>query len=265
MLLANRLVAEALGESVENHQLQAGLYRIHATPDYGKLAALQSFARNHDVEISINSIEEFAASVNTQLAKPATRANKVIATMVMRSMAKAEYSPDNIGHYGLAFKNYTHFTSPIRRYPDILVHRLLKQVLFGSTYSYSHEQLKKLGKYTTDQEKRAVMAERQSVKYNQIEYLETVINESFLGTIVSMEEYGFFVEIDKVYVEGLVHVSTLPKGYYVYDSVSQSLADVHSSSSFTLGQEVEVSVKAIDKAKRKIDFVLTGSEDNDEE
>lgn len=265
MLLANRLVAEALGAAVVNQELQAGFYRIHATPDYGKLAALQSFARNHDVDISINSMEEFAASVNSQLAKPATRANKIIATMVMRSMAKAEYSPDDIGHYGLAFRNYTHFTSPIRRYPDIIVHRLLKTILFGSTFSYSHEQLKKLGKYTTDQEKRAVMAERQSVKYNQIEYLETVINDNFLGTIVSMEEYGFFVEIDKIYVEGLVHVSTLPKGYYVYDSVSQSLADVHSSSAYSLGQEVEVRVKAIDKAKRKIDFVLTEVEDNEDE
>ena len=170
-------------------------------------------------------------------------------------MSKAEYSTNNIGHYGLAFINYTHFTSPIRRYPDVLVHRLLQDIL-DKKYGQYDRNLHKKASYCSDQENIAVKAERESIKYMQIKYMQDKIGNSYKGIISGASEWGIYVEIEENKCEGMVYVRDIKDDKYFYNSEEQSLVGKRTKKKYQLGDKVEIEVKKADLIKKHLDFII---------
>jgi len=179
----------------------------------------------------------------------------MIETLTIRSMAKAIYTIKNIGHYGLAFDHYTHFTSPIRRYPDLIVHRILKNYI-KKEKSFDPVFLENLCKHSSDMEKVASTAERDSVKFMQTKYLRTKIGEIFTGVITGVTDWGFYVELDKNKCEGLVRISTIKNDYFVYKEKQQALVGNSSKKIFQLGQKVTIKIINADLEKKQLDFIL---------
>jgi ribonuclease R len=180
-------------------------------------------------------------------------AENVVKTMAIRSMAKAEYSTNNIGHYGLAFPFYTHFTSPIRRYPDVLVHRLLQEYIDGGK-SAQADALMGICQHSSNMEKRAAEAERASIKYKQVEFLMTRIGETFYGIVNGVIPKGLFVEIEDNKCEGFVSKDALPHDYYVYEEDRQALVGAREGREYAMGERIAVRVVAADLAKRQLEF-----------
>jgi len=176
--------------------------------------------------------------------------------LVLRSMAKAVYSPQNIGHFGLSFEHYAHFTSPIRRYPDVIVHRLLKNYAAGVP-GYTFSELESLGTHCSNREKMAVNAERDSIKLKQVEYMSSRIGNVYDGFISGVTEKGLFVSLKEVFCEGLVHISDLNDDYYVYDPNRHILYGRSNKKSYRLGDEITVKVFSTNIEQRTIDFVLS--------
>lgn len=261
MLMANKTVAYHVdtlrkngNKSVKNDH--PFLYRVHDKPDLEKLHNIRETAKplgiHFDVDGSISSkkINQLLHEVED------TSVEKIINDLILRAMAKAEYSPKNIGHFGLGFSNYAHFTSPIRRYPDVVVHRLLKRYNSGSK-EYTYTQLEQIGEHCSERERYAVEAERDSVKLKQVEYLSERLGETYEGTISGVTENGIYVLLDDIYCEGMIRVSDLADDYYIYNPNLHCLVGRSKGKKFRLGDTIKAKVTRTDLEKRQIDLVLS--------
>ena len=200
--------------------------------------------------------EDFAAIMNDVSERPNT---SLVQTMLLRSQSLAVYRSENEGHFGLALDAYAHFTSPIRRYPDLLVHRALKHAIHGGkkkTYIYSDEEMERLAEHCSITERRAEEASRDVIQRLQCVYLQAHIGEVFTGMITGVTGFGMFVELDRVRVSGLVHISSLPGDYYHFDPLHQKMVGERRGKSFSLAQKVRVKVMAVRVDERKIDLEL---------
>lgn len=257
MLLANLTVATAIGKPQNHKKPKAFVYRIHDMPDPGKLAELARIARTFGFKVrDAGTPREINRSINRMLADVKGRAEEnFLSTLAIRSMAKAVYSTQNVGHYGLGFEYYTHFTSPIRRYPDMMVHRLLERYLNGGR-SVNVQKLEDQCKHSSDMEQLAANAERSSIKYKQVEYMGDHMGETFTGVISGVTEWGFYVELNENLCEGLVPVRDLANDYYDFDEKNFSLVGRRTGVRYRLGDDVKVKVARASLEKKQLDFAL---------
>ena len=202
----------------------------------------------------LNGLKELGLDTNQKKAKIKEELH-IIGPMVIRSMSKAIYSTENVGHYGLAFNYYSHFTSPIRRYADLLIHRILEARINNKEYN-DNSALEKQCKHISKTEKEAVEAERASTKYMQVVFLKDKIGETFLGKINGLTDWGFYVELNDNKCEGLVQINSLPNDHYYFDNKQKKIIGHKTQEAFSIGQQVEVTVKRTDLQKRQIDFTL---------
>ena len=263
MLLANRTVATAIGRPEGKRKAKAFVYRIHDMPDPGKLADLSKIARTFGYKVKENgSSRQVNRSINQMLVAVKGRGEEnFLSTLAIRSMAKAVYTTTNVGHYGLGFDYYTHFTSPIRRYPDMMVHRLLERYLAGGR-SVNLQKLEDLCKHSSDMEQLAANAERASIKYKQVEYMADHMGEVYEGVISGVTEWGLFVEINDNKCEGLVPVRDLADDYYDFDESNYCLVGRRRGVRYRLGDAIRVKVARAALDKKQLDFVLVDEKGN---
>lgn len=249
MLLANRKVAEFIGK-----QKKTFVYRIHDEPNEDKLINLQTVISKFGYKINFKSKQDISKSLNALLNDVVGKKEQnLVDTLTIRSMSKAVYSTENIGHYGLAFDYYSHFTSPIRRYPDVMVHRLLQYYLDGGK-SVSAELYEEKSAHSSDMENLAAKAERDSIKYMQVKYMQDHKDQEFLGVISGVTEWGIYVEIIENKCEGMVRIREIKDDYYVFDEKQYALVGEVSKKIIQLGDEVYVKVKNADLVKKQLDF-----------
>ena len=249
MLLANRSVAEFIGK-----QKKTFVYRIHDEPNEDKLFGLQGLISKFGYSLDFKSKDTISKSLNTLLEKVVgTKEQNMVDTLAIRCMSKAVYSTDNIGHYGLAFDYYSHFTSPIRRYPDVMVHRLLQYYLDGGK-SVDAEALEIKCQHTSSMEGLAANAERDSIKYMQVKYMLDHKDQEFLGVISGVTEWGIYVEIIENKCEGMVRMREVKEDYYVYDEKQYAYVGQATKNVLQLGDEVLVKVKNADLVKKQLDY-----------
>ncbi|MCC5915999.1 MAG: ribonuclease R [Cryomorphaceae bacterium] len=257
MLLANRSVAAQVGAD-KNGKPNKNLmvYRIHDDPDPDKLEDLSNFVKRFGYQVATSGTKKISASLNAMLkeVKGTSEAN-MIETLTIRSMAKAIYSTKNVGHYGLAFPFYTHFTSPIRRYPDLMVHRILAENLNGKTIKGGSDWEDKC-KHTSNRELLATRAERDSIKYMQVKFLEDKKDQEFFGTITGVTEWGVFVELEENKCEGMIRIRDFKDDYYLYDESNYAIVGERTGKIYQLGDRVCVMVKDTNLEKKTIDFTL---------
>ena len=251
MLLANRKVAEFIGK-----QKKTFIYRIHDEPNEDKLLAMQTVIAKFGYKIDLREKGNISQSLNQLMADVnGKKEQNLIDTLAIRTMSKAKYSTDNIGHYGLAFDYYSHFTSPIRRYPDVMVHRLLQFYLDGGK-SVSEELYETKSQHCSTMEGLATSAERDSIKYMQVKYMQDHQDEEFLGVISGVTEWGIFVEIVANKCEGMCRIREIKDDYYTFDEKQYALVGQMSKQLLQLGDEVIVKVKNADLVKKQLDFTL---------
>jgi ribonuclease R len=256
MLLANRRVAEKIGQKKGQSTPKTFVYRVHDEPNPDKLAKFSEFLTKLGYKLNLGSHKSVANSFNHLFEQIAGKGEKtMIETIAIRTMSKAEYSTVNIGHYGLAFPFYTHFTSPIRRYPDLMVHRLLEWYLEGKG-SASKEEYEEYCVHSSEMERKAVEAERASIKYKQAEFLQDKIGQSFNGLISGVSKYGLFVELEGSKCEGMVSMKYMDDDFYYLDEDNYRVIGQHRGREFKLGAQVKIRVKRVDLQRKQMDFVL---------
>ena len=252
MLIANKKVAELFTDIKK----QKYIYRVHDVPDIEKLKNLKHIVKGFGYALDISSSKGISKSLNKLLEEvKGKKEQNLIESLTLRSMSKAEYSTNNIGHYGLAFINYTHFTSPIRRYPDVLVHRLLQDVL-NKQYGRHDKNLQKKSIYCSEQENTAVKAERESIKYMQIKYMQDKIGNQYHGTITGVSDWGIYVEIEENKCEGMVYIRDIKDDKYFYNINEQSLIGKNTKKKYQLGDPLKIEVKKADLIKKHLDFTI---------
>ncbi|WP_324024769.1 ribonuclease R [Maribacter sp. BPC-D8] len=253
MLLANRKVAEFIGKQKPKKTF---IYRIHDDPDPDKLMALNGIVSKFGHKLDFKDKKSISSSLNQLLQDvKGKKEQNMVDTLTIRSMSKAIYTIDNIGHYGLAFDYYTHFTSPIRRYPDVMVHRLLQHYLDGGSSANAEEYEKKC-KHSSDMEYLASSAERDSIKYMQIKFMQDHKDEEFRGVISGVTEWGIYVEIIDNKCEGMIRIRDIKGDYYIFDEKQYAIVGERTKKTYTLGDEITVMVKSTDLVKRHLDFAL---------
>lgn len=256
MLLANRYVAERIGKPRANKKPKTFVYRIHDIPNLEKLTTLSTFVAKLGYRLRIDTRKNISESFNKLLEDSQGKGEEnLIETLAIRSMAKAEYSTKNIGHYGLAFDYYSHFTSPIRRYPDVMAHRLLFDYENGKPGAPA-EYYEELCKHSSDMEKKAQDAERDSIKLKQVEFMADKIGQEFEGLISGVSKWGIFVEIKENKVEGMVRMSDLADDYYYLDEDNFQVIGHNKRKIYKLGSQVRVKIKSTDFVKKELNFEL---------
>ena len=235
------------------------LYRIHDVPSEEKLTDLREFLGQLALRLP-GGAKPTAADYAALLEQVKDRPDRhLIQTVLLRSMQQAMYSSDNLGHFGLAYPAYTHFTSPIRRYPDLVVHRIIKHLLAGGSAAdldYSKSDLQQIGEHCSGTERRADEATRDASDWLKCEYMQDKLGEQYDGTITSVTSFGIFVQLDKVYIDGLVHITALDNDYYHFDPIGHRLHGERTGTVYRLGDRLRIQVAAVNLDERKIDFVL---------
>jgi len=258
MLAANVCAAEFL--SAHQHPV---LYRIHQGPTPEKLEALREFMKEFGLGLTGDDepqAADYSKLLNSIKGRPDAG---LLQTVMLRSLRQAKYEPENIGHFGLGYDAYTHFTSPIRRYPDLLVHRAIKAVLQGKQYK-PEQKWTELGVHCSMTERRADDATRDVEAWLKCFYMRDHLGSVYMGSVSSVTSFGMFVSLDDLYVEGLVHISELGKDYYHFDATKHQLSGERTGKNYRLGDRVEVRVVKVDMESTKIDFVLNADEDEDD-
>ena len=257
MLLANRTVAESIGKVPKGQKAKVLPYRIHENPDPEKLMNLANFVTKFGHKLrTTGSRQDISRNLNRLLSDvKGKREQNVIEMITLRAMMKAKYSVHNIGHYGLAFDYYTHFTSPIRRYPDLMVHRLLTRYEEGGR-TVSPVKYEEYCEHCSDMEQTAAQAERASIKYKQVEYMSDHLGETFQGTISGVTEFGLYVEIDENKCEGMIPLRDLEGDYYDFDEKNYCLKGRRYHHCYNLGDSVKVQVSRADLYRKQLDLKL---------
>ncbi|MDG1760901.1 MAG: ribonuclease R [Flavobacteriaceae bacterium] len=259
MLLANKKVAEFIGKQ---EPIKKFIYRVHDEPNIEKLAQLQRVVGKFGHKLNFSNEKNISSSLNRLLKDvQGKKEQNLVDTLTIRTMSKAEYTTQNIGHYGLAFDYYTHFTSPIRRYPDVLVHRLLQTYLNNQQPS-TKESLEEICKHSSFMEQVATKAERNSIKYMQVKYMSQYINQQFVGVISGATERGMYVEIIENKCEGMIRIQDIPNDFFIFDEKEYIFVGRKTKETYQLGDEVVVKVLKTDIIKRHLDLQLIGKKEN---
>ena len=273
MLLANKTVAMHIGKNAQctmhNAQLDGSthksrkkpktfVYRVHDVPNPDKLGNFSTFIKRFGYKLKTTGKSEVvSAAINNLLDQvEGKREQNLIETLAIRSMAKATYTTENIGHYGLAFDYYTHFTSPIRRYPDMMVHRLLTRYLFEDGHSANKNEYEEYCEHSSDMEQLAASAERASIKYKQVEYMSERLGQVYDGVISGVTDWGIYVELNENKCEGMIPVRCLDDDYYEFDEKNYCIVGRHTGKRYQLGDELTVKIAKADLVKKQLDFVL---------
>ncbi|MDB4584588.1 ribonuclease R, partial [Draconibacterium sp.] len=262
MLLANKRVAEFIGKKHGNKTPKTFVYRIHDKPDPDKLSSFNTFIQRFGYGIQMTTASTISSSLNKLLTNvKGKKEQNVVETLAIRAMAKAAYSTRNIGHYGLSFEYYSHFTSPIRRYPDMMVHRLLEKYL-NDGRSVNEQKYEALCKHSSDMETRAANAERTSIKYKQVEFMQDHIGKVYPGVISGITDWGIYVELENK-IEGMVPIRELDDDFYIFDEKNYALVGRHSNKTYQLGDDVKVKIWRTNLERKQLDFLLTETEETD--
>ena len=262
MLLANKQVAEFIGKKRGNKTPKTFVYRIHDKPDPDKLDSLNTFIQRFGYGLQLTTASTITKSLNTLLNNvKGKKEQNIVETLAIRTMAKAAYSTRNIGHYGLSFEYYSHFTSPIRRYPDMMVHRLLERYL-NEGRSVNEQKFEGFCKHSSEMETKAANAERASIKYKQVEFMQDHIGKIYPGVISGITDWGIYVEL-KNKIEGMVPLRELDDDFYIFDEKNYALVGRHSNKTYQLGDEVTVKIWRTNLERKQLDFLLAQNEETD--
>lgn len=262
MLLANRSVSSFIGTKKNKQgKSKTFVYRVHDKPDSDKLARFANFILKFGYYFDARKGREVARQMNSLMGQIKGKSEEnVVSILAVRTMQKAYYSTENIGHYGLAFPYYSHFTSPIRRYPDMMLHRLLAHYLEGGN-SVDSQTVEELCEHSSDMEARAAEAERASIKYKMVEFMKERVGEEFDGSISGVTEWGLYVELAETHIEGMVALRDLSDEFYVFDEEEYAAVGTRSGRKFVLGDRVRIRVKGADLRLKQLDFEMVGSYD----
>lgn len=262
MLLANRTVAAHVGKPKgvkgAKSKPKTFVYRVHDVPNPDKLENFSTFIKRFGYKLkTTGKNQEVSSAINHLLDQvEGKREQNLIETLAIRSMAKATYTTENIGHYGLAFEYYTHFTSPIRRYPDMMVHRLLTRYLFEEGHSVNQNEFEEYCEHSSDMEQLAASAERASIKYKQVEYMSERLGQVYDGVISGVTDWGVYVELNENKCEGMIPIRCLDDDYYEFDEKNYCIVGRHTGKRYQLGDELTVKIAKADLVKKQLDFEL---------